>query len=177
VDFGHRWGYLRESVLAMKALWEHGAASFQGKYLSFPEVRCDPLPAQRPYPPVIIGAPPTETTFRRIAAYGDGWLPVMVAPEVVRDARAAIATECEKARRDPSKMEITVFVMDVTPETQERYQEAGADRIVIGIYNHPGTPLPFEQWAPVRRQALASPTPPAAETMRVLERVHALARL
>jgi probable F420-dependent oxidoreductase len=176
-NFDTRWAYTRESVKAMKALWEHGTASFAGKYVNFPEVRCDPLPKQKPYPPVIIGAPGTERTFKRIAAWGDGWLPVMASPEDVAAGRKAIEQQCREIGRDPSGMEITVFVMDVTPETQRAYEEAGADRIVIGIYNHPGTPLPFEQWGPVRRQALASPAPPADETMRVLERVHEMAKL
>ena len=52
-DFDDRWGYTNESILAMKALWEHGSASFEGKRVRFPEVRCDPLPVQRPHPPVL----------------------------------------------------------------------------------------------------------------------------
>jgi len=176
-DFSKRWAYTRESVLAMKALWEHGTASFDGKYVQFPEVRCDPLPAQRPYPPVIIGAPGTDRTFDRIAAWGDGWLPVMVPPSAVAEARVKLRERCEARGRDPDQIEITVFVMDVSRETQEAYEEAGADQIVVGIYNHPGTALPFEEWAPTRRKALASPPPPKDETMRVLEQMHKLAGL
>jgi probable F420-dependent oxidoreductase len=177
VDFGTRWAYTKEAVLAMKALWRDGTAGYDGKYVSFPAVRCDPLPAQRPWPPVIIGAPGSDLTWKRIAAYGDGWLPVMCAPEDVRVAREGIAHACEEIGRDPSGIEITVFVMDVTPETQRAYEDAGADRIVVGIYNHPGTGLPFARWREVRSAALAGGRPPAAETMRVLEQMHALAKL
>ena len=176
-DFSTRWGYTREAVIAMKALWEHGSASFEGKFINFPELRCDPLPVQRPHPPVIIGAPGTDKTFDRIAAWGDGWLPVMVPPSGVAAARAALRQRCEARGRDPASIEITVFVMDVTRETQQAYEEAGADRIVVGIYNHPGTPLSFEEWGPTRRRALASSPPPKEETMKVLEQMHALAGL
>ncbi|HKS92904.1 MAG TPA: LLM class F420-dependent oxidoreductase [Tepidiformaceae bacterium] len=176
-DFSTRWAYTREAVTAMKALWEHGSASFEGKYINFPEVRCDPIPAQRPHPPVIIGSPGTDRTFDRIASWGDGWLPVMVPPSEVARARTALRERCEKRGRDPGSIEITVFVMDVTRETQEAYEEAGADRIVVGIYNHPGTALPFEQWGPTRRHALASPPPANGEVMRVLEQMHTLAGL
>ena len=89
----------------MKALWEHGGASFEGKRVRFPEVRCDPLPVQRPHPPVLIGAPASERTFRRIAGVGDGWLPVMDAPEEVERGRRAIKPRCGELGRDASAME------------------------------------------------------------------------
>jgi probable F420-dependent oxidoreductase len=176
-EFRTRWAYTRESVEAMKLLWEKGAASYSGKYVSFPEVRCDPMPVQRPYPPVIIGAQPTEKTFKRVARFGDGWLPVMCTAEQVAAARKAIEAECREIGRDPSGITISVFAMDVTPETQRRYEDAGADRLVIGIYNHPGTPLPHEQWGPVRLKALGSPAPSPGETMAVLEKMAQLAKL
>ena len=176
-DFDDRWGYTNESILAMKALWEHGSASFEGKRVRFPEVRCDPLPVQRPHPPVLIGAPASERTFRRIARVGDGWLPVMATPEEVEQGRREIERCCGELGRDASAMEITVFAMDATPETQQRYESAGADRLVVGVYNHPGTPLPFERWGEVRAAALAGGRPPAEETMRVLASVAEQAKL
>lgn len=177
VPFGKRWTYMRESVQAMKALWANGSAAYNGAFVRFPEVRCDPLPAQRPHPPVIIGAPGTERTINRIVKWGDGWLPVMPKPEEVRRVRQSLTDRCEAAGRDPKELAIHVFVMDVTPETQERYEEAGADEIVIGLYNHPGTPLPYEEWASNRRAALSGPRPSAESTMAVLEKLTAQARL
>ena len=177
VDFDDRWGYANESILAMKALWEHGSASFEGKRIRFPEVRCDPLPKQRPHPPVIIGAPASERTFRRIARVGDGWLPVMPTPQQVEAGRRGIEDACRAAGRDASGMEITVFAMDVTPETQRVYEDAGADRMVLGVYNHPGTPLPHARWSEARSQALAGARPSADETLRVLEQIAEQAQL
>lgn len=177
VPFGKRWTYMRESVEAMKALWADGTASYDGTYVRFPEVRCDPLPAQRPHPPVIIGAPATERTLRRIVTWGDGWLPVMPTPAEVRRVRDELDARCEVVGRDPKELAIHVYVMDVTPETQEQYEAAGADEIVVGVYNHPGTPLPFEQWGPARRAALSGPRPDPATTMALLETLAAQARL
>jgi probable F420-dependent oxidoreductase len=168
VDYATRWRHADEVILAAKALWEHGTAAFEGEFVRFPEVRCDPLPVQRPHPPVIIGAVPGERTFRRIARVGDGWLPVMPSPAEVAHGRREIERWCRETGRDASRIEISVFGMDVTPETQRIYEEAGAQRLVIGIYNHPGTPLPYERWHEMRRAALGGPRPPAAETLRVL---------
>ena len=177
VDYATRWGYCNESIQAMKRLWEHGSASFEGRYIRFPEVRCDPLPRQRPHPPVIIGADGSDRTFRRIARVGDGWLPVNPSPQEVAHGRREIERWCRETGRDASKIEITVFGMDVTPETQRSYEEAGAQRIVIGIHNHPGVPLPYERWHELRRAALQGDRPAPDETLRVLHQSAELARL
>ena len=79
-DFNDRWGYTNESILAMKALWEHGIASFEGKRVRFGEVRCDPLPKQRPHPPGADRRPglgahvPAHCARRRRLAAGHGVL-------------------------------------------------------------------------------------------------------
>lgn len=177
VNFAKRWGYTRESVEAMKRLWASGIASYEGKHVSFPEVRCDPLPAQRPHPPVIIGAPANDKVLDRIVTWGDGWLPVMPTPEEVRRVRRELDRRCREIGRDPAELTIHVYVMDVTHETQQRYEEAGANEIVIGVYNHPGTPLPFERWRPVRRAALAGPRPTSADSMAFLEKLASQAGL
>ena len=67
--------------------------------------------------------------------------------------------------------------MEATPETQRHYESAGADRLVVGVYNHPGTPLPFERWGEARAAALQRGRPPAEETMRVLASVAEYAQL
>jgi probable F420-dependent oxidoreductase len=176
-DFDTRWQFTREAVLAMKGLWRDGTASYAGKYVSFPAVRCDPLPVQTPNPPVIIGAPGTDTTVKRIVSWGDGWLPVMPTPDEVKRVRTKIDARCAQVGRNPAEIAIHVYVMDVTPATQRAYEDAGADEIIIGIYNHPGTPLPYEQWGSQRGLALQSGRPAAAETLAVLEKIHAQAQL
>ena len=104
VPFADRWPYLEESVRAMKLLWENGRARFDGEHVRFPEVLCDPMPVTRPHPPVILGGPPTPATFRRVACWADGWLPVFVTAEEVAAGRLAIAHECEEIGRDPSEV-------------------------------------------------------------------------
>ena len=101
----------------------------------------------------------------------------MMAPSAIAEGRKAIEEKFREAGRDFSKFEITVFAMDITPETQRAYEDAGADRLVLGLYNHPGTPLPFDQWAKVRASALAGGRPSPETTMETLERIIDLARL
>jgi probable F420-dependent oxidoreductase len=171
------WKYSREAIQAMKVLWRDGKGSYDGDLVRFPEVICDPTPVHRPHPPVIIGARPGENTFRRIANWGDGWIAMAVTPEQVADGRAAITRECEKIGRDPSSIEISVGVRDASPEIQELYSEAGADRLIVLMYNHPGEPLAMDEWAAAGAKGLSSPPPKRDDTLRALEQVRRRAGL
>ena len=131
-DFDHRWTQAREHVLAMKELWTKDAAEFHGRYVDFPEVRCEPKPAQKPHPPVFLGGY-APNVFKRVAAWGDGWMPIRVTPEQVKMGRAAIDELAEVAGRDPKS--IRVMVCSVPPErdTIMRLEEAGADRVTLSL--------------------------------------------
>ncbi|WP_432825534.1 LLM class F420-dependent oxidoreductase [Dactylosporangium sp. CA-092794] len=171
------WRYTREAVEAMKRLWRDGSAGYDGELVKFPDVICDPLPVQRPHPPVIIGARPSEAAFKRIAAWGDGWIAMGVTPEDVAAGRRAITAECERIGRDPASIEISVGVRDASPPIQHVFEDAGADRLIVLLYNHPGVPLPMDRWAEAGMAGLAADPPAAADTLRAVEEVHRLARL
>lgn len=171
------WRYTRETVEAMRALWSKGKAAYDGELVSFPEVYCDPRPAQQPHPPVIIGARPSDLALRRIAKWGDGWLAMDITPDELAERRKALMVECERIGRDPSEIEISVGVRDPSPRYQDAYGEAGADRLVVLLYGHPGTPLAMEDWADARLAGLTAPPPAPADTLRALEVTRDLAGL
>src|SRR5499433_3591258 len=104
-DFDHRWTQTRESVLAMKELWTKPEAEFHGKYYDFPAVRSYPKPAQKPHPPVILGGG-AANVFKRVVAWGDGWLPTAVGPDVVRVGRVELDRLAREAGRDPATITI-----------------------------------------------------------------------
>jgi len=177
VDFDRRWSYTREAVEAMKGLWANGTASYDGKYVQFRELICDPLPAQRPHPPVIFGAQPTETTFRRIARWGDGWVAMGAGPDTVRQARKALTAECEKIGRDPAEIEISAGVWEIDPATRDAFEEAGADRLIALLYNHPGGPVGHDRWLETAIAACHNPSPTPDDTLRALDGIVTRARL
>lgn len=106
-DFEHRWSQTREAVSAMKELWTKDEAEFHGRFYDFPPVRCSPKPVQKPHPPVLLGgfAP---NVFKRIAAWGDGWMPIRVTPEQVKMGRATLDELANAAGRDPKSLSVTV---------------------------------------------------------------------
>ncbi|MGD9995675.1 MAG: LLM class F420-dependent oxidoreductase [Ilumatobacteraceae bacterium] len=176
-DFSTRWTYTREAVDAMKALWRDGSAGYEGDIVRFEPVIVEPIPAQRPHPPVLLGAQTSEATFRRIAAWADGWIAYGVTPEQLKAARVAIADECHKIGRDPDEIEVSAGVRDATPAIQDAFEEAGAARLILSLYNNPGDPIPLDQWPDA---ALASHTggPPSADdTLHAIEKIAKLAEL
>ncbi len=132
VDFDHRWTQGREAVEAMKKLWTEEESEHHGKYYDFPSVYCFPKPASKPHPPIILGSR-APNAFKRIAAWGDGWLPLDITPKDVAAGRAELDRLAEMNGRDPASIEISVMGVPPNPESIHRYEEAGADRIVLGI--------------------------------------------
>ena len=129
-DFDHRWTQTRESVLAMKELWTKTEAEFHGKYYDFPPVRSYPKPAQKPYPPVLLGGG-AKKVLERVVAWGDGWLPNRVTPEQLRESRATLDRLAKDAGRDPSAITITVHGQPADRDLIRRLHDAGADRVLV----------------------------------------------
>jgi len=131
-DFDHRWTQAREHVMAMKELWTKDQAEFHGRYVDFPPVRCNPKPAQKPHPPVLLGGA-SQNVFKRVVRWGDGWLPIRVTPEEVKGARAALSELAEAANRDPDSITITVYSQNPEAELIKSFEEAGANSVVVRV--------------------------------------------
>src|SRR5438105_2098005 len=72
VPFDDRGPRTDEYVAAMRALWSQERASFKGRFVSFSEVFCRPLPADRRIP--IMGGD-TRAAARRAGRLGDSYFP------------------------------------------------------------------------------------------------------
>ena len=73
--FARRGAVTDEWVSIFKKLWSPGPVEHQGKHYSFGPVRCEPLPVQKPHPPIWIGGH-SVPALRRTARYADGWHPL-----------------------------------------------------------------------------------------------------
>lgn len=61
-----------EYLRAMKALWAGGPTTFQGRYVSFKDMISEPLPVQKPHPPIWIALNRAKQGMVRAAELGDG---------------------------------------------------------------------------------------------------------
>jgi probable F420-dependent oxidoreductase len=130
---------VEETVALMKELWTQEVASFDGTYRQLAPSRSWPKPVQQPHPPVLLGAPARERTFRRVAAWADGWIPMggpifePVYAEWIRDLHQAF----EDAGRDPKTCRI-IGMLARTPQKDlraawERAGELGHERVLVHV--------------------------------------------
>ena len=139
-DFDRRWTQTRESIEAMKQLWTQDEAEYHGQFYDFPPVKSFPKPAQSPHPPVYLGGK-ARNVFRRVVAYGDGWMPNRTSPAEIRAGRATLDELAETAGRDPKSIDVMAFGTGNQFRTREEIEEltdAGADRITIWLNNTEG---------------------------------------
>ena len=149
VDFDHRWTQTKEAVLAMKELWTKTESEYHGKYYDFPPVYSFPRPVQRPHPPVLLGGM-ARNVFKRIAEWGDGWIPNRVTPEEVAAGRAKLDELATVAGRDPASIPISVFGQQPDPGLVERFFDAGAARVTVRL------PVAGEEESLVELERMAS---------------------
>ena len=131
-NFQHRWGQTREAILAMKELWTKDEAEFHGRFYDFPAVKSSPKPVQKPHPPVFLGGF-SPNVFKRIVAWGDGWMPVRVTEEQVKMGRATMDELADAAGRDPKSIRLMVCNVAADRDLIDRFEQAGADRVSVAL--------------------------------------------
>jgi probable F420-dependent oxidoreductase len=131
-----RRAVVREKMLAMKELWTKDEASFSGTYVNFEPSWAWPKPVQQPHPPILIGAAPTEVTFRHVVEYADGWMPIegrWPIGEKLTELRKA----AEAADRDPDSLTIGVF--GIRPDAGHIEEQMGVG-VTLAALNLPSAP-------------------------------------
>lgn len=112
-DFKRRGAATDEYLAIYKTLWTRTPASFAGEFYRFDAIRCEPLPVQKPHPPIWVGGH-SPAALRRAARLGDGWHPVGANPAVplrppeMRAALDELFRLTEAAGRDPRALTISL---------------------------------------------------------------------
>ena len=84
VPFRSRGAMTDEYLEAIKVLWTNEIASYEGRFVSFADVRTAPLPVQSPHPPIWVGGS-SDAALRRAVRLGDGWHPIRIRVDWLRD--------------------------------------------------------------------------------------------
>jgi probable F420-dependent oxidoreductase len=133
-NFGSRWKRTRESIEAMKLLWERGTASYAGEFVRFEGLRCEPRPVQKSGPPVILGAHGPKA-LERVARSYDGWMPLVPSPAELDREVTALRRLLRERGRDEHAVQISPLVdpLESGPSKDElkAWRDAGADRIIL----------------------------------------------
>jgi len=134
MEFTNRGRRMDESIEAIRTLWTEEVATYQGTYIRFENVRCDPRPANGSVPLHIGGASPAA--IHRAARLGDGYFP-WVGPgldlhETLGHVIPGVRAAAEELGRDPSSIEMTVGGARTVAEA-ERLAALGVDRLVVAV--------------------------------------------
>jgi len=139
-EVGERFGLLDETLQALRMLFAGGPASLEGDHVRLDGAFNRPEPAQRPGPPVWVGAKGGPRALRMAARHADGWNTVWrwtfddYAARVVEARRI-----CEEEGRDPATLRLSVGLATLIgrdPADLERRYEA-LDRWMPGGLDEP----------------------------------------
>jgi probable F420-dependent oxidoreductase len=150
VDFPRRWSQTKDYMMAMKACWGPHPSEYHGRYADFPALWCEPKPVQKPHPPVLM-AGEGEGVARRIAEYGDGWLPRWrnTTPKSLETGRRMIEQAMRNHGRDPAMLTVSVFGGQPDKQKIDDFFDAGADRVILMLpsEDEAATVPRLEEWA------------------------------
>lgn len=96
---------LGEACTLTKRLWtEHQPFDFDGRYYRLTGAICEPKPAQRPRPPVMIGSGGERTGLRLVAEHADIWASPSFTAADFRRLSAVLDGHCAAIGRDPAEI-------------------------------------------------------------------------
>ena len=73
--FAERGRVTDEYLRAFRMLWTEDAPRYDGSWVKFDGILCEPKPVQRPHPPIWVGGE-SGPSLRRAARLGDAWYPI-----------------------------------------------------------------------------------------------------
>jgi probable F420-dependent oxidoreductase len=120
-DMKQRGAMADEFLQVLKAIWTTDPVEFQGKFYRVPKSYISRKPVQKPHPPIYMAAfaPPA---LKRLATAADGWNPVAIPVEGMKQMFAGIKQMAKEAGRDPSSL---VMVVRANLEITEKPAEKG----------------------------------------------------
>ncbi len=125
--YEERWKVLEERVKAMKELWTTDESTFHGKYVNFDRIWSYPKPVQKPHPPVILGTFGSKWGRKRVAEFGDGWIPIDVFHGDLAEDIADLKARLVGQGRDPESVSISMFdVFETSEEDLKRFADNGS---------------------------------------------------
>lgn len=131
-DFKSRFRLMAERIAAMKTIWTENKPEFRGEFVNFGPMMAWPKPAQKPYPPILVGGGFPHGA-RRAIEYGDGWMPLGGRGWDVLDSLPRFRQMAAEAGRDPDSLGITIFGANQDGDTLKGYQDAAVERTVFTL--------------------------------------------
>jgi probable F420-dependent oxidoreductase len=101
-SYEERGAVTDEYLRVIRNLWETETSSFDGRWKHYENMRMFPKADRERQGtiPIVVGGNATPS-IRRAAELGDGWHPINLTPDQLREGIAAYHAACERAGRTP----------------------------------------------------------------------------
>lgn len=130
-----RFDLLEDALEILTRLFSGQEVSYDGKRVSLRDARMQPLPVQRPHPPIWIGGTGPTRTLPLVARYADVWH-AFGSPNSLSEANARIDELAAAAGRDPSAImragSLSLDDLDTARKHAGKFDEAGYGYLVCG---------------------------------------------
>jgi probable F420-dependent oxidoreductase len=120
-DFDRRGAKMDESIEVLRTLWESENPQFHGEFYEIEDALFHPRP-DGSHIPIWIGGN-SSVAIRRAARAGDGWLPVGIQPDALKEGVDTLS-KLSKEQNVPTIACLMMIRMD-TPDQPAGFQEAG----------------------------------------------------
>ena len=134
LDFATRARRVDEAVAVCKRLWTEETITHHGEFFSFDDVVFEPKPAQKPWPPILVGGE-SKAALRRAARLGDGWIGMGHTFESAEPQLAFLRTQLAEQGRDEAGFQIVLGGPVRDPDDIARWESLGVSRLIISPWS------------------------------------------
>ena len=117
IDPAERGARCTEGIEIMRKLWTGRRVSHRGRFHSFEDIVMEPVPVQRPGPPIWAGGS-AAGVLRRAGALCDGFVPIGTGPADYARLSARVSEHAEAAGREPATITRAVHLYMALDESR-----------------------------------------------------------
>ncbi|HEX4015247.1 MAG TPA: LLM class flavin-dependent oxidoreductase [Frankiaceae bacterium] len=132
---GERFDLLEDTLEIITRLYTGETVDYEGKKVSLQQGRMQPLPVQRPHPPIWIGGTGPKRTLPLVGRFADVWH-AWGTPNSLREANAAIDGFASAAGRQSSDItrasSLSLDDLDTARRHAAKWRDAGYGYLVCG---------------------------------------------
>jgi probable F420-dependent oxidoreductase len=134
-DYHENRGHVtNESLKLILRCWEGGEFEWTSEYFTFRYVNFDPVPLQKPRPPILVGGPPADPVIRRIKMFEADWHPFLTNPAELARESQRVNEIVGRAVRVSNRFLVPSGTSEgALAELIAGFREAGCDELVLDM--------------------------------------------
>ena len=117
-----------DALEVLSRVWTDTNVTYSGKFTKLDNFSLKPLPVQKPRPPIWVSGR-KKVAMRRVAQFGDGWIPYMYTPEQLADSISTIENYAEKFERDASDIQNGLYIFSCIHEDGDLAVKTATERL------------------------------------------------